>query len=256
MIIYENHRSFFGYEVYKQEDESISFGMHLHNSFELLYVREGEVLLSCDGEEYHVKKGEATLILPNRIHSYKTEGYSKSVLYIFSNSFIPSFYHKVKDKSPKRLTFKLYDTSIFDELDAKESDTYLKKAVFYKIAHLFSRGNTFEERRGRSTDSYEKILSFISNHYREPITARDISRELGYDYHYVSSLIKRGFGRTFRELLNEYRISHAQYLLTTESKPISQIAYECGYESLCSFNRNFKALVGVSPRQVRENMSL
>ena len=89
-------------------------------------------------------------------------------------------------------------------------------------------------------------------HYQENITVKDVAREMGYDHRYVTSLIKKGLDTTFRALLNEYRIQNAQYLLATEAKSIAEIAYECGYDSLCSFNRNFKEIVGATPKQFRQ----
>ena len=101
-------------------------------------------------------------------------------------------------------------------------------------------------------DNYGKILSFISMHYQENISVKDLAREMGYDHRYVTSLIKKGLDTTFRALLNEYRIQNAQYLLATESKNIAEIAYECGYDSLCSFNRNFKEITGTTPKLFRQ----
>ena len=132
-------------------------------------------------------------------------------------------------------------------------DIYLLKSVFYRIAYLFSRNTGFSERSSKSLENYGKILDFISKNYTENITAIDVARELGYDHRYVTALIKKGLQTTFRASLNEYRISNAQYLLTTESKSISQIAHECGYESLCSFNRNFKEITGTTPMIFRNN---
>ena len=85
-------------------------------------------------------------------------------------------------------------------------------------------------------------------HYQENITVKDVAREMGYDHRYVTSLIRKGLDTTFRALLNEYRVQNAKYLLATETKNIAEIAYD----SLCSFNRNFKEITGMTPRQFRE----
>lgn len=83
---------------------------------------------------------------------------------------------------------------------------------------------------------------------------RDISYEMGYDHHYLSNVLQNALHTTFRTILNEYRVSHARHLILTSEKTISDIAFECGYESLCSFNRNFKSIVGVTPSQYRETV--
>lgn len=254
MVIYEEFRSYLNYETFERDDENITFDLHLHNSFEIFYVMEGEVIVTIEGCDYSVLKGQAIMILPNRIHSYKTPEKSKSRVHIFANNYISSFYHKVKDKTPKNPVFDL-DFSVLEELHAEGADKYLLKSIYYKIAHIFNKSTAFVERKSKSADNYVRILTYISKHYQEPITAIDMARELGYDHRYVTSLIKKGLKTTFRTLLNEHRISLAQHLLTTENKSISQIAYECGYESLCSFNRNFKEITGITPKEFRQDRS-
>ena len=247
MVIYETNRSFLNFEIYKQYDENLNFAMHFHNSFELLYVKSGEISVTVDTKDYIVSEGEAILILPNRLHSYKTIEASKTNLYIFSNNLIKSFYQETIDKNPTNPVFNLEEKNLVAELDSDSDDMYLLKSVFYRIVYLFNKSTDFTERSSKSLDNYGKILNFISQNYTENITAIDVAKELGYDHRYVTSLIKKGLHTTFRGLLNEYRISNAQYLLTTESKTVSQIAHECGYDSLCSFNRNFKEITGTTP---------
>ncbi|MBQ7906934.1 MAG: helix-turn-helix transcriptional regulator [Clostridia bacterium] len=250
MIVYEEFRSFLNYETFTRDDENLAFGMHLHNSFELLYVSRGEVLVTVDEVEHSIKAGEAILILPNRIHGYRTPKESKSTLFIFASNYINTFYQRVRGKSPLRPVF-LLDEDIVNELKVAR-DTLLLKSLLYKVAYVQMSQTEFVERKNKGADTYGRILTFISQHYTENITAKDIAHQLGYDHRYVTSLIKKGLRSTFRRLLNEYRISHAQYLLSTEPKTISQIAYECGYDSLCSFNRNFKEITGITPKEFRE----
>lgn len=253
MIIYEGHRSFSNYEIYRQYDESLSFGVHLHNSFELLYVNEGEIEISLDGREHLVREGEAVMIFPNTIHSYKTPAYSKTSLFIFSNKFIQTFYGRNKSKVPLSPIFKPKGTDFLGELKNEEINIYLAKSIFYSLVYQLDSQTEYIQRSTKRLDGNGRILNYIAEHYSEPITVKDVAKELGYDHRYVTSLIKEGFNTTFRGLLNEYRISHAQYLILTENKKISQIAYECGYDSICSFNRNFKELTGTTPRLYRKN---
>ncbi len=53
------------------------------------------------------------------------------------------------------------------------------------------------------------------------------------------------------EYLNRYRINLAVYMLTSEKHmQIQEIAEKCGYDSLCSFNRNFRKCTGSTPSEV------
>ena len=122
MVIYETNRSFFNYEIYKQYDENLNFAMHFHNSFELLYVRSGKISVTVDTKDYDVREGEAILILPNRLHSYRTDEHSRTSLYIFSNNLIKSFYQETIDKNPINPVFVLSETQLIEELDKDSED--------------------------------------------------------------------------------------------------------------------------------------
>lgn len=58
-------------------------------------------------------------------------------------------------------------------------------------------------------------------------------------------------GITFLRYLNEVRISHAGRLLTTTDLPVSEVMNESGFTNQTIFNRLFKELYGMTPRQVR-----
>lgn len=252
MIVYEHHRSLSGYEIYRQYDSGLCFCPHLHNSFELICAESGELLVTVDGEEFCLSAGEATLIFPNSIHSYRTPNASQSRLYVFSGAYIRAFDLQHQHEKALCPIFPL-DVSELSVLDDETADIYLVKSALYKIVHLLCKNTDFVGRDARGLELCGRILSYISIHCTEDITAKDVAVHLGYDYRYISTLIQKGLHRTFRQILNEYRVAHAQYLLVTESKPVAEVAYECGYESLCSFNRNFKFVVGTTPRVFRES---
>ena len=59
--------------------------------------------------------------------------------------------------------------------------------------------------------------------------------------------------KSFVEYLNEVRISSACKFLIETDMGISEIAYECGYKTASNFNRIFKKLNGVTPKEYKKN---
>ena len=53
-------------------------------------------------------------------------------------------------------------------------------------------------------------------------------------------------GKTFLEIVNEYRIQYACQLLKKNEMPVSQIAFESGFNDVPYFNKLFKKMKGVS----------
>lgn len=60
----------------------------------------------------------------------------------------------------------------------------------------------------------------------------------------------------FRGLLYDLRLSTALYQILQTSRPVYQIAYDCGYRSASRFTNNFHKRFGLSPRQMKESSNL
>lgn len=69
------------------------------------------------------------------------------------------------------------------------------------------------------------------------------------------SSFKRKFNETFGESPKKYiskmKMKRAEQMLAIKENRISHIAYECGFESVSAFNRNFKAHFNQSPSEYR-----
>jgi transcriptional regulator GlxA family with amidase domain len=63
------------------------------------------------------------------------------------------------------------------------------------------------------------------------------------------------FGRHMRTTVTDYvmrlRLGEACALLSATDRPIAHVAADVGYDSLANFNRQFKALKAMTPRQYR-----
>jgi AraC-like DNA-binding protein len=100
-----------------------------------------------------------------------------------------------------------------------------------------------------------RVLDHIHAHYREPISNRALSE--------VAALSPSGFHRLFRrhtqltvgDYVGELRIGQACALLVNSERPVARIAEEVGYNSLANFNRQFRRLKGVTPREFRRRFA-
>ena len=79
--------------------------------------------------------------------------------------------------------------------------------------------------------------------------------ELARLCHLSTSSFKRKFKEVFKvspqKYISQKKIEKAAALLKTESLRISDIAYDVGFDSLATFNRNFSAVYGKSPSEYR-----
>ena len=90
------------------------------------------------------------------------------------------------------------------------------------------------------------ILDYMSDHSAEA-TLESTAAQFNYHPNTISALLKRELGKTFSEVIREYRLERAGILLATTDMPVEQVAPLCGYEHLGNFYRIFKSYFGVTP---------
>lgn len=66
------------------------------------------------------------------------------------------------------------------------------------------------------------------------------------------TLARQRLGVTFTESLNRYRVAQSCQMLRERDWPVTRIAGQCGYGSIRNFNKAFKAITGLTPRQYRQ----
>ena len=70
------------------------------------------------------------------------------------------------------------------------------------------------------------------------------------------NFFKEHYRVTFVEYLNEIRIGHACKLLTEKNKNVVEAAYQCGFNNLANFNRQFKKLKNMTPTEYRRTINM
>lgn len=140
-------------------------------------------------------------------------------------------------------------------------------ANVYKTAPVAGNAETAiptdnKERRkyassGVSEDMGREIHKFLSElmHSEKLYTEPDLSLSMLADKlnvhpNYLSQVINEKEGKTFFEYINFLRVEEFKRLAALpESRQytIMSLAFECGFNSKSSFNKNFKKLTGLSP---------
>ena len=91
----------------------------------------------------------------------------------------------------------------------------------------------------------------MENNFQEPFTMDDMARSLGVSKEHLSRMFSKKLGVAFHRYINSMRMEHAKKLLLTTGKPITEIAYECGFDCQRSFNRIFRDTFHLTPREYR-----
>lgn len=247
MYFYEQIRSNERNYLYCQSDTNLNFPLHLHRSFEFIYIQDGNMNIQIGKQTFSLQKNEAALIFPGQLHAYATNEYSKSFLCIFSADYVYDFYNLINGKTAENPTFAFEFSNCIEHL--KSNNPFTIKSTLYNIAGQFINNCRLTVTADENLELLERIISHIQKHFNEQISLKQLAKKLGYHYNYISSYINENIGTNFCTLVNMFRIDYACELLTKKKYTVTEISQKCGFENVRSFNRSFKFFQNCTPSE-------
>ncbi len=243
----------FGLSEYfhKEIGKNFSFPMHIHHSFEFITILEGNMTVCVGNDRYELQKGEGILIFPEQLHSLESTE-SEHLLFIFSADIVSAFYSNHSSELPKspKLTILPHLISEITKLDERSSIIKLKGAL-YSLCAMLDDNTEYVKRKTLESGLLYSIFNFVENNFDKSCTLDELSNTVGYNHSYLSRYFSTATNMSFVAFVNQYRISRACHVLKNSNKTVLECAYDCGYKSLRSFNRNFKLYTGVSPKDFK-----
>jgi AraC-like DNA-binding protein len=98
----------------------------------------------------------------------------------------------------------------------------------------------------------EHILSFIFDNFDDSeLTLEKAADAIGLSKFHLTRFLKEHTGQGFHEYLCRMRVRSAEKYLAESDVPVTDIAYQCGFSSLSTFNRLFKSYTSLSPSTYR-----
>jgi AraC-like DNA-binding protein len=101
-------------------------------------------------------------------------------------------------------------------------------------------------------DKMQLVYDYVMKRFKARIELQEVAELLNMTPTSFCRYFKPRANKTFTRFVNEIRIGHARKLLLEDNFNISQISYECGFNTLSNFNRQFKAITGMSPHEYRK----
>ena len=93
-------------------------------------------------------------------------------------------------------------------------------------------------------------MKYIEENYKTA-ALEELSVRLCEPAYYLSRLIRRMTGKTFKNLLQTKRLNQSAFLLTTTTLPVEEIIASVGYDNTSYFHRIFREQFGMTPRAYR-----
>lgn len=234
-----------------QSGNDLSFYAHMHQSFELMVIFDGEMNVLVENTYYTLHKGEAILIFPNQKHSFSSTK-EKHTYWIFSQELVKAFSSQVSGLVPKSNKFAPSAEILNILCKTYDADNiFKKKGALYSLCAEFDESAEYIKKDSTENAFINKMLSFLERNYSTNCSLSAASKQLGYSYSYISRHFKRSVGIPFNSFVNQFRISRACYLLKNTNISILECSMEVGYSSVYSFIRNFKEICKTTPSEYR-----
>ena len=241
--------------------DTFDFPPHIHHQVEVCVQIRGEQEVSADGKSRTLESGDAALILPNCVHSYRQVTPGRCVLAIFDPSYAGAYMDRLQRAACAEPFVKAAHSDILlallclardEHIDEMLATAYMSVAVgrLLSAVRLTERGTAVE------TDDLRRVLSYIGTHIDEKITLDTLSSSLYINRYSISRLFSERMGCGLNEYVNTLRADRARSLLRDTSMPLSEVCRRSGFESERTFYRVFREQYGASPRQYGRTAAL
>nr|MBQ8245417.1 helix-turn-helix domain-containing protein [Oscillospiraceae bacterium] len=242
--------------------QDFDYPAHLHNALEVVLLTRGKLTALCDSIRVTLEKGDLFIAFPSQVHGYEnsqnTEGF---VLIVPMMPYLEGFRGVLGHKKPAFPVLRknqwqdtsldtLLQMALFDKdhPDRKVMQGYIM-TLTGKILSLYP----LRERSKGDSDGLRELLTYINDHFREPLSRGDIARAVGYNESYVSHLFADTLHTTLTDYITTLRLDEAKSLLRDTDRTVSDIAGSLGFGSIRSFNRTFLRHTGMTPTQYRRS---
>lgn len=148
----------------------------------------------------------------------------------------------------------------FDDLSMNQIGKicgYQTEAYFYKAFKEIMHSTPLDYREnlisiphaGKSYDAWE-IAIYILENCRKELSIAEVALAMNLTGKKVNLLLSTTFNVTFKTLLNHFRVQIGKTFLVSLKLTVQEVALLVGFSDSTAFIRNFKAVYGISPKQL------
>ena len=245
------------------------FKRHYHNYYELFMVLKGETCHEVNGKEKILHEGQILFIRDFDVHDYKSVdgNYFEIVNLAFTKETLFSLFEYLGEGFPAEKLLKAEQPPMVN-LSKREKDK-----LFYSLTEL-NQGTEKAVVKLKARTLILKIFTEYFLEYEEKKTDIPLWLEMtwekmknpknfidgvgrmyeisGKSREHLSRSMKKYYNTTPSALISDLRLEHSANLILTSNLSITEICFECGFENLSWFYKQFVKKFGVTPIEYRK----
>lgn len=264
----------FQMELYHLDTQHPRYDMnfHWHTNIELIRILSGKLFVKLDDREYEGSRGDIFIVNSETVHGatpqdcvYECIVFNPEIVpYIYENgesvvANLASGVFRFDEKPSKNTSLYKYVNEIFDTLKMDNAaPKYMALALLCKLFASVIEEKAYStylpaDKKSASVKKLKKILKYIRDSYGKNITLDDMAKETNMSPKYFCTFFKEMTNKTPFDYLISYRTEKAAHLLTNTDTPVTDIAFDCGFNDLSYFIKTFKKYFGCSPGVYRKS---
>lgn len=250
---------------------------HFHPEYEIVYISNGRGKRHIGDHISYFEDGDLIFLGPNLPHfgfaEELYEAHTEIVVQMKEDFLGEAFLQKPEmaaiqqlfQRSRQGLSFRgetrrrvgrrleeMMQMAHFDRLLALLS-------VLQELAHseeyeMFHANGFAVEVNAQDQDRMESVFGYVGDNFQQDVSLEEAARQVSMTVPAFCRYFKKLTRKTFSRFVNEFRIAHACRLLADDSLTIAGVSFESGFNNLSHFNRQFKSITGLSPREYRKNI--
>jgi AraC-like DNA-binding protein len=254
---------------------------HAHSEYQLFVVLEGTGTRFIGDSIKSFKSGELIFTGPHLPHLWRSDdqyfeknsGYeAKGVVIYFNENFLGDHIldkeemlsiKKLFSKSMRGLEFygpkKIKVVELMAELtNMKGISSVIQLLQILEILastkeyHYISSTHYEDSFNQHETDRLNKVYEYVLKNFRRKVSLEEIAELL----HMTPTSFSRYFtmknNKPFSRFVAEIRIKHACEMLTESDASVAEVCYECGFNTLSNFNKQFKEITLKKPTEYKK----
>jgi AraC-like DNA-binding protein len=251
-----------------------ALGRAVHDQSILVVALRGHGLVEIDRCQVLLRAGEALLIPPGTVHGY-ADAVDADVHWLFCGFHHPDpgAWESLR-ATPVRMPARLADDlaglladHFLDTAHGKRRTPHSQRLVALRLllaleelraAHAAASGGLEGGARRVAPDAnhafVQRVVAHVGEHLAGRLSTAAIARALRMSPGHLRNQFHRLTGGSLGRYIRAARIRQACILLDTTDLPLAGIGNRCGYDSIFSFSRAFKADKGIPPTAYRKTL--
>ena len=229
-----------------------------HRSFVVIFniAASGSVAVDCSW--IRLKPGHALLVFPYQVHTY---GHieQKNIRWIFLTfeSDVPESWEVLRQRPVKGSDRLLHLLSSAMDTWRRQREHSLELPYWAGLILLEMLGlvqSSEPPHIASGSHLLPKIHALVHRPEGQVWRIKTLAQELRISEPHLRASFRTEAGVSLGTYLRRVRLTRAASLLASTDCYVGEVALLCGYDSLYSFSRSFRTIMGCSPRSYRQQL--